>query len=174
MKSPSEILLGGLFIALALALPIAFHLVGLGSSFLPMFFPIILAGYLLPVRASLVVGLTSPLISALLTGMPPLYPPIAFIMMGEALALVIIPYFFYQKLKMNIWCSLVLTIAGERVVLLLSIILISKWLKLPGVVLGISSLLKGLPGIILTFLVIPPLVINLKRRIMISPFFNQE
>ncbi|MBC7361373.1 MAG: ECF transporter S component [Candidatus Aminicenantes bacterium] len=173
MKSPAEILLGGLFIALALALPVAFHLVGLGSAFLPMFFPIILSGYLLQLRISLVVGLVSPLISALLTGMPPFYPPIAFIMMAEGVVLVALPYLLYQNLRMNLWLSLVLTIIGERLVLLLSIIIISKWLRLPGVVLGLSSLVKGLPGIILIFLTIPPLVLKLREKIAASPFLNQ-
>lgn len=173
MKSPAEILLGGLFIALALALPVAFHLVGLGSAFLPMFFPIILSGYLLQLRISLVVGLASPLISALLTGMPPFYPPIAFIMMAEGVVLVALPYLLYQNLRMNLWLSLVLTIIGERLVLLLSIIIISKWLRLPGVVLGLSSLIKGLPGIILIFLTIPPLVLKLREKIAASPFLNQ-
>ncbi|MGB9894256.1 MAG: ECF transporter S component [Candidatus Saccharicenans sp.] len=173
MKSPAEILLGGLFIALALALPVVFHLVGLGSAFLPMFFPIILSGYLLLLRISLVVALASPLISALLTGMPPLYPPIAFIMMAEGLVLVALPYFLYQKLRMNLWLSLVLTIIGERLVLLLSIIIISKWLRLPGVVWGWSSLIKGLPGIALIFITIPPLVLKLREKISTSPFLNQ-
>lgn len=173
MKSPAEILLGGLFIALALALPVAFHLVGLGSAFLPMFFPIILSGYLLQLRISLVVGLASPLISALLTGMPPFYPPIAFIMMAEGVVLVALPYLLYQNLRMNLWLSLVLTIIGERLVLLLSIIIISKWFRLPGVVLGLSSLIKGLPGIILIFLTIPPLVLKLREKIAASPFLNQ-
>jgi len=79
-----QLLTGGLFLALALGLPLAFHLVGLGSSFLPMFYPILLAGFLLDFQVAVLVGLLSPLLSAALTGMPPFYPPIAFIMMAEA------------------------------------------------------------------------------------------
>lgn len=173
MKSSAEILIGGLFLALALALPQAFHLVSLGSTFLPMFFPIILSGYLLSLRTSLGVALISPLLSALLTGMPPLYPPIAFIMMAEGLVLVAGPYFFYQKLKFNLWLSLGLTILGERLVLLLSLLLISKWLRLPGIILGVSSLIKGLPGLILIFITIPPLVLKLRRKIETSPLLSQ-
>jgi len=138
-----------------------------------MFFPIILSGYLLSLKISLAVALISPLLSALLTGMPPLYPPIAFIMMAEGVVLVAGPYFFYQKLKFNPWLSLVLTISGERLVLLLSILIISKWLKLPGLILGFSSLIKGLPGLILIFITIPPLVLKLRQKIETSPLFNQ-
>jgi len=159
--------------ALALALPQAFHLVSLGGAFLPMFFPIILSGYLLSLRISLAVALISPLLSALLTGMPPLYPPIAVIMMAEGVVLVAGPYFFYQKLKFNLWLSLALTILGERLVLLLSIIIISKWLKLPGLILGFSSLIKSLPGLILIFITIPPLVLKLRQKIETSPLLTQ-
>jgi len=173
LRSSAEILIGGLFMALALALPQAFHLVGLGSAFLPMFFPIILSGYLLSLKISLGVALVSPLLSALLTGMPPLYPPIAFIMMAEGVVLVAGPYFFYQKLKINLWLSLVITILGERFVLLLSIIIISKWLRLSGVILGFSSLIKGLPGLILIFTAIPPLVLKLRQKIETSPLLSQ-
>ncbi len=173
MKSPAEILIGGLFVALALALPAAFHLVGLGSAFLPMFFPIILSGYLLSVRISLGVALISPPLSALLTGMPPLYPPIAFIMMAEGVALVAGPYLFYQKLKFNLRLSLGLTVLGERLILLLSILIISKWLRLPGVILGFSSLIKGLPGLSLIFITIPPLVLKLREKMEASPLLGQ-
>lgn len=94
-------------------------------------------------------------------------------MMAEGVVLVALPYLLYQNLRMNLWLSLVLTIIGERLVLLLSIIIISKWLRLPGVVLGLSSLIKGLPGIILIFLTIPPLVLKLREKIAASPFLNQ-
>ncbi|MCU0289629.1 MAG: ECF transporter S component, partial [Acidobacteria bacterium] len=67
MKKSSgyDLLLAGLFMALALVLPLLFHAIGLGSAFLPMFFPIIAAGFLVTLPAALVVGVMSPLVSAL-------------------------------------------------------------------------------------------------------------
>ncbi|UCH97132.1 MAG: ECF transporter S component, partial [Candidatus Aminicenantes bacterium] len=66
-----DLLLGGLFMALALVFPMVFHAVGLGSAFLPMFYPIAAAGFLVALPVALVVGTMSPLVSALITGMPP-------------------------------------------------------------------------------------------------------
>ncbi len=157
-------ILGGLFLALALVIPILFHAVGLGSAFLPMFFPIIVAGFLIAPAVALVVGITSPLFSALLTGMPPIFPPIAFVMMAEGLVLAGIPSLLYQKFRFNTYLTLVITLALDRAVLFLAVVMVSMWLDLPENVLGWASLIRGLPGIVLILLIIPPLVEKLKER----------
>lgn len=159
-----DVILGGLFLALALVIPILFHAVGLGSAFLPMFFPIIVAGFLIAPAVALVVGITSPLFSALLTGMPPIFPPIAFVMMAEGLVLAGIPSLLYQKFRFNTYLTLVITLALDRAVLFLAVVMVSMWLDLPENVLGWASLIRGLPGIVLILLIIPPLVEKLKER----------
>jgi LytS/YehU family sensor histidine kinase len=167
-------LLGGLLLALAIALPLAFHLVGLGSAFLPMFYPVMLAGLLLRPQVSLLVGLLAPLLSAALTGMPPFYPPVAFIMLLEFLVMTAMSWALFQKLHLNIYLSLFLTILAERLVLLLATWLVADWLKLPGIVLGPITLIKGLPGIIVMSLAIPPLVIKINEKRRLSPFLQPE
>jgi len=159
-----DVVLGGLFLALALVIPMLFHAVGLGSAFLPMFFPIIAAGFLIAPIISLAVGISSPLISALLTGMPPFFPPIAFIMMIEGIVLAGIPSLLYQKYRLNIHLTLVITLAADRFLLFLAVVGVSKWLDLPENILGWASLIKGLPGIVLIILIIPPLVKKLSHR----------
>jgi len=159
-----DVVLGGLFLALALVIPMLFHAVGLGSAFLPMFFPIIAAGLLTAPLVALAVGAVSPLLSALLTGMPPFFPPIAFIMMAEGLVLAGIPALLYQKYRLNMYLTLVITLAADRFVLFLAVIGISKWLELPEKILGWASLIRGLPGIALIILIIPPLVKKLSQR----------
>lgn len=159
-----DVLLGGIFLALALAIPVLFHVVGLGSSFLPMFFPLIIAGYLVCLPVALVVGVSAPLVSALLTGMPPLFPPIAFIMMIEGLSLTGIPAVLYQKKKKGVLLTLIITLVADRLILLGAVVLTAKWLNLPPGVLGLASLVKGVPGIILILIIIPPLVKKLKER----------
>lgn len=165
---------GGLFLALAIALPLAFHLVGLGSAFLPMFYPVVLAGFLLRPQVSVLVGLLAPLLSAALTGMPPLYPPVAFIMVLELLVMTAMSWALFQKLHLNIYLSLFLTILAERLVLLLATWIVADWLKLPGIVLGPITLIQGLPGIVVMFLVIPPLVLKIKEKMRLSPFLQPE
>ncbi|MFW6161084.1 MAG: ECF transporter S component [Acidobacteriota bacterium] len=159
-----DVVLGGLFLALALVIPILFHAVGLGSAFLPMFFPIIAAGFLISPSVSLVVGITSPLFSALLTGMPPFFPPIAFIMMVEGVVLAGIPSLLYQKYRINSYLTLIITLLADRIVLFLAVIVISKWLDLPENVLGWASVIRGLPGIALIMLIIPPLIKKLREQ----------
>jgi hypothetical protein len=159
-----DVVLGGLFLALALVIPILFHAAGLGSAFLPMFFPIIAAGFLIAPPVALVVGMGSPLLSALLTGMPPFFPPTAFIMMAEGLVLAGIPCLLYQKYRFNPYLTLIITLAADRAVLFAAVVVVSKWLDLPENVLGWASVIRGLPGIILIMLIIPPLINKMKKR----------
>ena len=162
-----DVVMGGLFLALALVIPILFHAAGLGSAFLPMFFPIIAAGFLIASPVALVVGIASPLLSALLTGMPPFFPPTAFIMMAEGLVLAGIPSLLYQKYRFNSYLTLIITLAADRMVLFASVIVVSKWLVLPENVLGWASIIQGLPGIVLIMLIIPPLINKMKKRMAI-------
>lgn len=163
-----DLLLGGLFMALALVFPILFHAVGLGSAFLPMFFPIIAAGFLMALPAAIVVGIMSPLVSAFLTGMPPFFPPIVFIMMVEGLVLTIGPVLLYQHLKLNAWISAIITVVLDRLVMLAAIYLLFHLLELPEKMLTAASLLKGLPGTILIPLVIPPLVKKMEAIVRLA------
>jgi LytS/YehU family sensor histidine kinase len=156
--SGRDVLMGGLLIALALVLPVLFHALNLGSAFLPMFLPIVLAGYLLAPSVALAVGALAPLLSALLTGMPPFFPPIALIMMVEGLALAGIPALLYQKYRWNVYFTLLITLFVDRMVSLGLVVLSSHWLNLPEEAVGISLVLKGIPGIILIVAAIPPMV----------------
>jgi len=162
--SGRDILLGGVFLALALLLPVVFHAVGLGSTFLPMFIPLVVAGYLVAFPVAVSLGLIAPITSSLLTGMPPIFPPIAFVMMAEGVVLAGVPALLYQKKKLNIWVTLVVTMLVDRLVLLGAVLLAAKWLELPGGILGVSSLIRGIPGVILIFVIVPPLVKKMKER----------
>ena len=173
-KDNFDWLLGGLFLALAIALPLAFHLVGMGSTFLPMFYPVVLAGFLLRLQVSVLVGILAPLLSAALTGMPPLYPPVAFIMVLELLVMTAMSWALFQKLHLNIYLSLFLTILADRLVLLLATWIVADWLKLPGMVLGPVTMVKGLPGLIIIFLVIPPAALKIREKMRQSPFLQPE
>ncbi|MFQ6069210.1 MAG: ECF transporter S component [Candidatus Aminicenantales bacterium] len=170
--SGRDFLTGGLLLALALILPLLFHALGLGSVFLPMFYPIIISGFLVALPVAAAVGFLAPLTSAVLTGMPPLFPPLAFIMMAEGLVLAVIPAVFYQKYKLKILPTLALAIFAERVVLLAAVYFSARWLSLPEGVLGIASLLRSLPGIILIFLIVPPLVKKLEEALQRMPLLE--
>jgi len=163
-----DLLLGGLLMALALVFPVLFHAVGLGSAFLPMFFPIMAAGFLVALPAAIAVGVMSPLVSAFITGMPPFFPPVVFIMMAEGLALTAVPALLYRQLKVNAWVSAIMAMAVDRLIMLAAILLLSRMLELPGGVLTAASLFKGLPGTILIPLVVPPLVKKMEAIVRVS------
>lgn len=163
--SGRDLLLSGLLLALALVIPVLFHAVGLGSEFLPMFFPILLAGFLLPLPVAVSVGVMAPLLSGLLTGMPPFFPPTAFIMMAEGAVLTALPVLLNRKAGIPIFPVLALTILVDRLVLLAAVLLVARWLRLPEGVLGAASVIRGLPGCLLILILIPPLVKALRKRV---------
>lgn len=167
--SGRDLVLGGMLLALAVVLPMAFHAAGLGSAFLPMFFPMILAGFLIAPPVAAAVGLLSPLTSALLTGMPPFFPPYAFIMMAEGIVLAGVPSFLRGKKGFPILPVLLVTLLGDRLVLLAAVTLASHLLELPAGVLGPAAVVHGLPGMALILAVLPPMVKGLELRIKRMP-----
>lgn len=72
--SARDLSLAGLFGALGVALPMLFHVVGLGKVFLPMHLPVLTCGLLVTPPVGFAVGFVTPLISSIATGMPPLIP----------------------------------------------------------------------------------------------------
>ena len=71
-----QIPLTALFAALAVALPQFFHMLGLGAVFLPMFLPVTAGAMLLSWKFAFTLALIAPITSWLITGMPPIVPPI--------------------------------------------------------------------------------------------------
>lgn len=71
MTSAKRTTLCAVCIALCYVLPIAFHAVGLGSVLSPMHIPVLLCGLICGGGAGLLCGLIGPVLSSLLSGMPP-------------------------------------------------------------------------------------------------------
>lgn len=163
-----DIVFGGLFLALAIVVPYLFHAVGggkLGSIFLPMLLPIVMCGFLTGARVAVVVGVTAPLVSSLLTGMPPVYPPIAMIMCGEGIILGGLTSVLYRSVKLNAWLSLATAAASDRLFVALAMLGLSHWLNLPERFFTVASVVYGLPGIALQFAVVPVTVRAIEKRI---------
>jgi len=154
------------YICLGIILPMAFHVFGLGRNFLPMHIPVLIGSLLLGAGSGLFIGAITPLLSCLLTGMPPLMPPIAFMMMFELALYGIIAAVLYRKLKINIYVSLIAAIIAGRIFygafayLLFPLIGLQK---VPFFYPATLGLMEGLPGIILQLIIIPPIVRILER-----------
>ena len=77
-KTPSrtrDLTYAALLIALGLLMPQVFHMIGgqqAGGMFLPMHIPVLMAGLLLGPAYGTAVGVVTPLLSFLISGMPPL------------------------------------------------------------------------------------------------------
>jgi hypothetical protein len=75
----NNILIAVIFSAFAVILPLIFHLIGLGAIFMPMYLPLAIGAFMMNRSNAFIAGAVTPLVSSIMTGMPPLYPPIAVI-----------------------------------------------------------------------------------------------
>ena len=99
MTSIKKLTFAGLFLALAVLLPMIFHLTGIaGQIFLPMHIPVILCGFICGKKYGLLVGAIAPLINTMILGMPVLYP-IGIAMVFELAAYGFFAGLLYEKSK---------------------------------------------------------------------------
>lgn len=164
--STQKLCAGALLIALGVLLPQVFHLIGgqaAGGLLLPMHLPVLIGGLLLGPYYGAAVGVITPLISFLLTGMPPA-ARLPF-MLVELVAYGIISGAFRNRF--HLYGSLILAQVGGRMAYALALwvgVLIFGTEISPLAAVG-AAVLTGLPGIIIQWVCVPPLVILLRRVI---------
>lgn len=159
MTNPRDIAFCGVFGAAALLLPVIFHVFHLGSLFMPMYLPLVtLAFFAKPLPAALT-ALITPLLSGAVTGMPPFYPPIAFIMSIE-LAIMAVGIASTRMLFPNAPAFLILipVLALGRCIGVGLIYLASQFMNLPAAFVAGASFFSGWPGIILMIVTIPAII----------------
>jgi len=157
--------MASVFGAVALALPVLFHTIGLGSAFLPMFLPLSVAGFLLPFRVAAPLAVIVPAASFVLTGMPPMaVPPIGPIMMLEIGFLLAMNRWLYKGLKLNIFISAAIAAIADRLFYLALLYLAATVLKLPRLAFSLSGVAKSLPGAILLVTAVPSIVKILQKN----------
>lgn len=112
----NKLVKAGLFIAFGLIIPTIFHTVGMaGEIFLPMHLPVLLCGFLLGGRYGLIAGLITPLLSSVLTGMPPIFP-VSISMALELASYGCISGWMYKGKKINVFVSLIVAMIAGRIV----------------------------------------------------------
>ena len=111
----TQIATAGLFIAFGIVLPMMFHAVGLGSTFLPMHIPVLLSGFVLDAPIAAVVGAMTPFLSSMMTGMPPAFPVMPY-MVFELATYGFMTSFLYRKIKQNVYISLIGSMISGRIV----------------------------------------------------------
>ena len=156
--------INGVVMALGLTLPIVFHAVGLGSRFLPMLLPILLNGFLSPLGWAILTGGATPLVSAFLTGMPPLYPPVAATMAVEGMVLAGVARLVYARNRRHAWPALVAAVASGRLTAVALSWAAARLFGLPPGLSAGASLLQSLPGVALQLAVVPLVLRTIAKR----------
>ncbi|MEW6047495.1 MAG: ECF transporter S component [Bacillota bacterium] len=166
----------GLWLALSVGIPLALHPLGVGPALLPMHIPVLLGGALCGPLAGLIVGGFAPLLSHLLTGMPPMAPPIAALMSFElgtyglvagavrrAVVQVGGRWAALPWLREYVW--LVAAMVAGRAVLGAAAALVGPalGLKLSATAYLKAAVLTGVPGVLVQLALIPPLAWRLAR-----------
>jgi len=171
-----DLALGGLFGALGIVVPVLFHVLGpgVGPIFLPMYIPILALGALASWEVALVVGAATPLISSVLTGMPPLAPPVALLMAFELAALATATS-LARSARLGLWPALVVGIISARVAGALALLTVGRALGYDkGVVeYAVLSLLIAWPGILLQLTVVPGAVYAIERTSILGSRWKQ-
>ena len=161
MTSVKKLVFTAVCAALCVVLPMAFHAVPNGGTvFLPMHIPVLLCGLICGWPYGGVCGLVGPLLSSLLTGMPP--AAVLPSMMVECGV-----YGHTRRPVLDLYISLVSAMVLGRVVSGVAKALIFN----PGVspfAWVTTSLVTGIPGII-TQLLLMPLVIYALTRARVIP-----
>lgn len=170
-----DIVTSALMIALGILLPMAFHAFGLGSTILPMHIPVLIAGYLLPVHFAIIVGAVTPLLSSILTAMPPIFPIMPYMCFElatyGAVVSLIAKRTLVQKPMLNVYIALIGSMIAGRIVAGVVVWILVQFFSatLPGPVAFITgAVVSGLPGIIIQLVVIPPLIVLLRKARVIS------
>lgn len=156
--------------ALCLVLPMAFHSVpNAGSIFLPMHIPVLLCGLICGWPYGGVCGLIGPLISSLITSMPPaaMLPSMMVECCVYGFASGVLMKFVRTKYAVvDLYISLVSAMVAGRVVAGLA----KAWIFTPGVspfAWVTTSLVAGIPGIVIQLVLMPMVVFALTRAKLI-------
>lgn len=151
-------------ITLGIVIPIVFHAVGMGSVFLPMYWPLAAGAFFLIPRWAVVIGVVTPTLSFILTGMPPISPPVLPVMIGELAILTVTISYLGQKHMMGVLWILIIGLILSKLVLIVAVWLISPLIGLPPGLITITSFVHGIPGTAIILFLVPLLIKRLTNR----------
>jgi len=164
--------IAALFIALGIVLPMAFHSIpNAGRVFLPMHIPVLLCGMICGFPYGLACGIIAPLLSSLFTGMPPVAVLPAMLCELAAYGAVsglLMRYVRVKNLYVRTYISLIGAMIFGRVFYgILNSLIFSAgdysmqiWLT--------AAFVTALPGVAIQIVVIPAIVVVLKKAKLIE------
>ena len=172
MTASKRITLCAVCIALCYALPVAFHAVALGGILSPMHIPVLLCGLVCGGGSGLICGIIGPVLSSLLSGMPPALMLIR--MIPELCAYGLVGGIAMKRIRTgsaaaDVYVSLVIAmIAGRVVGGIASAIFFTIASGVYSVALWFASYFaESIPGIIAHLILVPVLVLALQKARLI-------
>lgn len=167
-KNLRQLILAAMFLTLALALPfLTGQIPQVGSALCPMHIPVLLCGFFCGPWYALAVGLVAPLLRFALFGMPPLMPT------GIAMCFELATYGFVSGLlykllpgkKVFTYVTLIAAMLAGRIIWGIARVILAGLAQSEFTWKAFLSgaFVNAVPGIILHILLIPVLVIALKR-----------
>jgi hypothetical protein len=159
-----QIPLTALFASLGIVLPQFFHLIGLGSIFLPMFLPVMMGSMLLTWRFALALAVICPVVSWAITGMPPVAPPVLPVILAELTVLSLTISIIHVHLRKSFWLALSVGILTDRATLLILVYLLTPLFGLEHPLFSLALVTAGFPGIVLQLITIPLAMVLIRQR----------
>lgn len=170
MSRTQKLTVAGICLALAFLLPFLTGLIQeVGKMLSPMHIPVLIFGFLAGPIWGAAVGFAAPLLRSLVLGMPPMYPmalAMAFELCAYGLAAGLLHKAFSKmNLTANVYLSLVLSMAIGRIVygIVMHFMLMGSGKSYTFNMFIQGTVLGSLPGIVLHLLIIPPIVLAVKR-----------
>ncbi len=170
MHSVKNMTMAAVCVALCVVLPIAFHSIpDAGSVFLPMHIPVLICGMICGWPYGLLCGLMGPLLSSVLTGMPPIaYLPAMMVECGTygLVSGLMLKFVRTRSTYADLYIALITAMIAGRVVSGIAKALIFT----PGMAMSAwitASFVTALPGIVIQLVFLPSVVFTLmKARII--------
>ncbi|SHJ48590.1 Thiamine transporter ThiT [Hathewaya proteolytica DSM 3090] len=168
MNKSKKIVLSGLLLALTMILPfLTGQIPQVGKMLSPMHIPVLIAGFICGWPYAIVIGFIAPFLRFFLFQMPKIFPT------GLAMSFELAAYGFlagilYKKLRKtnaNIYVTLIGAMLGGRVVwgIVMFIISMATTVKFSFKIFMTAAFINGIPGIILHIILIPVVVMALKK-----------
>lgn len=164
VNKTKEMILSGLLLASGILLPMVFHMFSLtGPIALPMHIPVLIGGFLLSPQLALLLGITTPVLSGMLTGMPVMFP-MSIIMAFELGTYGLTASLATRKLNLSIIPSLIISMITGRIAAGITVAALVQLfgVKMNPVLFVKGAIITGIPGIIIQLIFIPTLIYTIK------------
>ncbi len=179
MTKMKKLTLAAICVALCYVLPIAFHAVGLGGVLSPMHIPVLLCGLLCGGGYGLLCGLLGPVLSSLISSMPPLTMLVRMVpeLMTYGLVAGLCMRLIHTKKAMaDVYISLAIAMVAGRIVGgIATAIFYSVTSGVYSIALWAASyFVEAVPGIATHLILVPVLMLTLWRARLIPVRYRER